>query len=51
MADYLEYRIGYFYWNLLFIREVHDCKLKSMAQLLEDIYDMKIHCGEVDKLE
>lgn len=36
---------------LLFTREVHDRKLKSMTQLLDGIYARKIHHGEVNKLE
>lgn len=46
MADHLEYRT-----SLLFTREVHDWKLKSMTQLLDYIYARKIHHGEVNELE
>lgn len=45
MVDCLEYRNGSFNWNLLIIRKVHDWELNSVAQLLDDIYAMKLHNG------
>lgn len=48
--NYLEYRNGSFYWNLLFIKEVHNWELESMAYLLEDFYATKLHHGGVDCL-
>jgi hypothetical protein len=36
VVNYLAYKNGCFYWNLLFIREVHDWELESMAQFLDD---------------
>jgi hypothetical protein len=48
VGNYLEYKNGFFYWNPLFIIEVHDWELESMIQ---DIYATKIRSREVNKLE
>ena len=50
VADYVEFKNGCFYWNPLFIGAVHEWEVESMAQLLEDLYEIKIWYGEEDKL-
>lgn len=34
----------------MFIQEVHDWEVESIAQLLKDTYTIKFKCGQVDKL-
>ena len=48
MADYVENRNGRFYRNPLFIREVQDCEIEYMIQLLDDAYTTTL-CHEEER--
>lgn len=51
VSDHIKFRNDCFYWNPILIRALHDWKVESMAQLLEDLYAIQFRHGEVDKLE
>ena len=50
VADYMCWRVGSLFWDITFLRSLHDWKLEEMATIMDHLYSTKVRRDVADQI-